>query len=133
MAACGVSTQHLDRTKRLADFALKSLKILQGLNNRANANLSLTIGIDTGPVMAGLMGSEKFMYYNIWGATVDTANALGNIAAADTILVTQEAYNYLREMYVFEPAQPLQLSGKAEQPIWVLSQEVSATSDQSSV
>lgn len=130
MAACGVATKRLDHTKRLADFALESLKILQGLNNRHNTNLSLTIGIDTGPVMAGLVGSEKFMYYNVWGATVDTANALSDLATPDAILVTQEAYNYLREMYTFEPAQPLQLPGKGEQQVWALSQESPVTSDQ---
>lgn len=109
IAACGVTTPRLDHTKLMMDFALEMFSILQRFNNEQQTQLSLHIGIDDGPVMAGIVGTKKFSY-DLWGETLSVANFLQLNAQANTILVTQEVYERLQELYKFERGEDLVFS-----------------------
>lgn len=109
IAACGVTTPRLDHTKLMMDFALEMFSILQRFNNEQQTQFSLHVGIDDGPVMAGIVGTKKFSY-DLWGETLSVANFLQLNAQANTILVTQEVYERLQELYKFDRGEDLVFS-----------------------
>ncbi|MFN8495314.1 MAG: adenylate/guanylate cyclase domain-containing protein [Caldilineaceae bacterium] len=100
IAVCGLSTQHLDHSRRAADFALSLLRIVQRVNSKYTINLNLRVGVHAGAIMAGVIGVNRIMY-EMWGETVNIASYLNEDAGPNTILVSQEIYERLHEQYKF--------------------------------
>ena len=118
MAVCGLSVPRLDQAKRTIDFAHDLLRILRRFNRDKNVNLQLRIGINSGSVVAGIVGRDKFIY-DFWGDTVNIANSLQSQGQWNTIQVTQSVYNRLPEfMDDFEPTSDLELSGQKTVGVW---------------
>jgi class 3 adenylate cyclase len=100
LGICGLSTPHLDHSRRTADFALAVAQIVDRLNTKYGANLNLRAGIHTGPVTAGVIGVNKILY-EMWGETINVARALVEDAGPNMILVSQAIYERLRDQFVF--------------------------------
>lgn len=100
IGVCGLSTPHLDHSRRSADFALAALRIVQRVNKKYNINLNLRMGIHAGALMAGVIGVNKIIY-EMWGETVNIASYLNEDAGPNTILASQEIYERLHEQYMF--------------------------------
>ena len=81
--------------------------------------LAVRIGIDTGPVVAGVIGTTKFSY-DLWGDTVNTASRMESQGVAGCIQVTERTYRRLRDRYRFERRGPIQVKGKGELVTWFL-------------
>jgi adenylate cyclase len=75
--------------------------------------------MDTGPVVAGVIGRSKFIY-DLWGDTVNTASRMESHAEPGTIQVTQRAYEHLRERYDFRPRGTIDVKGKGPMTTYVL-------------
>ncbi len=75
--------------------------------------LNVRIGIHTGPVIAGVIGSKKFSY-DLWGDTVNTASRMESHGQAGKIQVSQETYHCLGDAYLFEERGKVQIKGKGE-------------------
>jgi class 3 adenylate cyclase len=75
--------------------------------------IQLRIGLNTGPVVAGVIGTRKFSY-DLWGDTVNTASRMQAIAAPGKIEVTQRLYERLNEAYRFEGPTAVLVKGKGE-------------------
>ena len=75
MAAAGVPLPRADHAEVMADFALAMLAALERVNAAAEVAFQMRIGIHTGPVVAGVIGSHRFLY-DIWGDTVNLASRL---------------------------------------------------------
>ena len=121
VAACGLTKQRLDQTKRTLDFALAITHLLQSFNNKHATNLKLRIGIHTGAVKAAIVGNRQFAY-NLWGETVNLANCLHQQAKPGSILVTQTAYESVRDLYAFEQDDAIAIKTLGTEAIatWVL-------------
>lgn len=118
MAVCGLSVPRLDQAKRVIDFAKDMLRILRRFNREKNVNLQLRIGVNSGSVVAGIVGRDKFIY-DLWGDTVNIANRLQSQGEWNTIQVTKNVYNRLAEFTEdFEPTSDLELSGKGNLAVW---------------
>ena len=102
IASCGVAKQRLDSTKRMMAFAIDMFNITHRFNNQHDVNVRISMGIDDGPLVAAVLGTEKFSY-DVWGETVSVADFLQLNAVTGTILVTQEVYERLEDLYSFEP------------------------------
>jgi adenylate cyclase len=74
--------------------------------------LQVRIGIDTGPVVAGVIGRAKFTY-DLWGDTVNTASRMESHAQPGTIQGTERTYERLRELYELVPRAPSRSRAKA--------------------
>jgi class 3 adenylate cyclase len=81
--------------------------------------LAVRIGIDTGPVVAGVIGRRKFSY-DLWGDTVNTASRMESRGVAGCIQVTERTYRRLRDRYRFERRGPVQVKGKGTLDTWFL-------------
>jgi class 3 adenylate cyclase len=79
----------------------------------------MRIGINTGPVVAGVIGTNKFIY-DLWGDTVNIASRMESQGIADCIQVTAETYNRLRDKYVFEARGVIPIKGKGEVTTYIL-------------
>ena len=81
--------------------------------------MQVRIGIDTGPVEAGVIGTAKFSY-DLWGDTVNTASRMESHGVAGCIQVTARTYERLRDGFRFERRGPVHVKGKGEMETWFL-------------
>ena len=99
MVAGGIPTVRADHAEAIADLALAMRSTLAEIPSAAG--LALRIGIDSGPVVAGVIGRSKFGY-DLWGDTVNTASRMQSHAPVGAIQVTERTHALLRERYRFE-------------------------------
>jgi hypothetical protein len=79
----------------------------------------LRVGIDTGPLVAGVIGTKKFSY-DLWGDTVNTASRMQTHAAPGAIMVTASTFRRLRHGYLFEGPEMVAVKGKGDLPTYRL-------------
>jgi adenylate cyclase len=117
LAVFGAPVAHEDDPERALDTALdmvaRTEQLSQQWSARLGQTLSLHIGIHTGPVVAGSLGTAAAAAYAVTGDTVNTTARL-LAAASGCILVSQATYALARHRFTFEPARELALRGKAE-------------------
>ena len=92
-------------------MALEMQDMVAGYRTSLGETLRLRIGIDIGPVVAGVIGRKKFTY-DLWGDTVNTASRMESHGIPGQIQVTPHAYERLRHRYRFEPREPVEVKGK---------------------
>jgi len=94
MAASGLITPRLDYARKITEFAKSMFQVVENFNIKYDTNLELSIGIDSGEVMAGIVGAHKFVY-DIWGEAVNDANQMSHDASAGTLRVSRAVYTQL--------------------------------------
>ncbi len=107
MAVSGLSVPRLDHTKRVMDFAVEMIRIVQRFNQTQQTHLEARVGLNSGPVVAGIIGRSKFIY-DLWGDTVNVAYHMQAKGEANAVQVTATVYEQLKGFYDFE------LKGKVE-------------------
>jgi class 3 adenylate cyclase len=110
MAAAGLPLPRPDHAEVIADFALAMLAALERLNATAEVPFQMRIGIHTGPVVAGVIGSHRFLY-DIWGDTVNLASRLESHGLPGRIHVSPQTSKALADRYEFEPRGLISLRG----------------------
>ena len=121
-AVCGLTTPRMDHTKRVVDLGLEMLNILQRLNNRYNPNLKLCIGIDAGESTAAVIDTKR-LNYHLWGETLAIAHQLNRAAESNTIRVTEEVHDCVRDLYTFKSAQDIEVPEVGRLTSWMLYRE----------
>lgn len=111
MAAAGLPEARPDHAKLAADMALGMVKTLAAINATAGEKLQLRIGLHSGPVVAGVIGTHKFVY-DVWGDAVNTASRMESHGQADMIHVSPMTFRLLRNDYQFAPRGPVEIKGK---------------------
>lgn len=102
MAVCGLSVPYLDHDKRAIDFAIEMQAIVGRFSQERGFKLNISLGINSGDIVAGIVGRNKFIY-DVWGDTINIASALKSACPEGAILVSHEIYNRLCDLYEFAP------------------------------
>ena len=111
MVAAGVPLYREDHMEAIADMALAMQPVLASYAADSGMALEVRRGIDSGPVVAGVIGRAKFIY-DLWGDTVNTASRMEAHARTGEIQVTERVYAHLRDRYVLEPRGSVDVKGK---------------------
>jgi adenylate cyclase len=119
MVASGVPLQRQNHAEAIAEMALAMGPEFTRLASEAGHALQVRIGIDTGPVIAGVIGRAKFIY-DLWGDTVNTASRMESHAPPGTIQVTERTFERLREHYEFRPRETIDVKGKGPMSPYLL-------------
>jgi len=101
MAASGLSTALLDHQKRAVDFAREMMGIVRRFNNEHGLRLELRVGIHSGPLVAGIIGRQKFLY-DLWGEAVNVAAQMKAAAEPGEVLVSAAVAESLASLYEFD-------------------------------
>jgi class 3 adenylate cyclase len=100
-------------------MALEMRAFITGHPDFAKYRLDLHSGIATGPVVAGVIGTKRYMY-DLWGDTVNIASRLTHEAGHGTILVDKMTYNRVREQYTFDSPLSTNIKGKGDMVMYKL-------------
>ena len=119
MVAGGLPTPRPDHASAVAEMALDMQKVIQRLNGPAEHRLNLRIGLCSGPVIAGVIGSKKFIY-DLWGDTVNTASRMESQGRLNHIQVSESTYEQLKDAYALERRGKLVVKGKGEMTTYFL-------------
>lgn len=113
MVVGGLPEPRPDHVEAVADLALRMLDAAARHDGPDGSPVRLRIGIDTGPVVAGVIGHDKFAW-DLWGDTVNTASRMESTGVAGRIQTTERVYERLRTSHVFERRGPVYVKGKGE-------------------
>lgn len=103
----------------IAEMALDMQRVIEDFNQRHQTNLNMRIGINTGPVVAGVIGTKKFIY-DLWGDTVNTASRMESHGIIGEIQITDSTYQQLRHKYVIEKRGVIEVKGKGDMKTYLL-------------
>ncbi|HSL66540.1 MAG TPA: adenylate/guanylate cyclase domain-containing protein, partial [Actinomycetota bacterium] len=119
MVAGGLPEPNPDHAKMVADLALDMLEAALIRTLADGEPVKLRIGIDSGPVVAGVIGTRKFIY-DLWGDTVNTASRMESHGEPGCIQVTERTWALLRDRYSFSDRHRVQVKGKGEMTTYFL-------------
>ncbi|GAB5606080.1 hypothetical protein TK5_21600 [Sideroxyarcus sp. TK5] len=113
MVVGGLTRERPDYAADVVNMGLEMIEFVSKHPLAAKRNLGVHIGIATGPVVAGVIGTKRFIY-DLWGDTVNIASRLTDDAKSGHILTDRLTFNRLRHDYLFEPPNVLNVKGKGE-------------------
>lgn len=119
MVVSGVPQPRPDHIEALACFALDMARTAAKLTDPLGRTLPLRIGIATGEVVAGVVGSRRF-FYDVWGDAVNVASRMETTGAVGRIQVPEAIYQQLKHDFVFEERGPVNIKGKGLMHTWYL-------------
>ena len=123
MAVCGLPTPCSDHAERMAHMALRMAQATEVYGREKGLSLRMRIGLNSGPVVAGVIGTSKFIY-DLWGDTVNLASRMESTGVPGQIQVTRSVYEHLKSSFAFESRGVVQVKGKGEIETWLLQGEV---------
>lgn len=127
MVAAGVPGPRADHAQALAHLALGMRTVALRHRRDDGTPLELRIGINSGPLVAGVIGRRRFLY-DLWGDAVNTASRMESHGAPGEIQVTRATYELLRDEFDLEPHGMVDVKGKGPMETWYLKGARPATS-----
>lgn len=111
MAVSGLPTPRTDHAEAAAEMALDMQEDIACFNQRYGTTLQMRIGLNSGPVIAGIIGTKKFIY-DLWGDTVNTASRMESHGKPGQIQVTKATFEKIQNRYRFESRGMIEIKGK---------------------
>ena len=119
MAAAGVPDPRPDHARQAALLALQMRDVLTTSAVAGMPGLELRIGINSGPVIAGVIGTKRFVY-DLWGDTVNTASRMESHGTPGEIQISRATYELVNEEFVCTRRGTILVKGKGEMETWYL-------------
>ncbi|MBP0018726.1 MAG: PAS domain S-box protein [Cyanobacteria bacterium SBLK] len=130
MVVGGLPEVREDHAEIVAEMALEMQVAIAKINVAKQQDFKIRVGINTGSVVAGVIGMKKFIY-DLWGDTVNTASRMESHGKAGWIQVTETTYQRLRDRYAFTERGLIPIKGKGEmKTYWLTGKKSSKTLNQ---
>jgi adenylate cyclase len=119
MVVGGLPMPRIDHAEAIAEMAIDMQSEIIRFNHRRGYDCGIRIGINSGPVIAGVIGTKKFIY-DLWGDTVNVASRMESHGIAGGIQVTQTTYDRLQHRYTFQSRGAIEVKGKGNMQAYLL-------------
>lgn len=122
MVAAGIPEKTQDHAKTIVEFAREMLEATNQISGEDGDKVDLRIGINSGPVIAGVIGTKKYIY-DLWGDAVNLASRMEAYGVPGRIHVTADTYNLLKSDYHFEQRDKIDIKGKGFIQTYLLTEQ----------
>ena len=119
MVAAGVPSPRPDHARALALMALDMVEAMRSRDGVGHLGLELRIGINSGPVVAGVIGRSRFLY-DLWGDAVNTASRMESHGVPGRIQITRDTFELINHEFVCERRGTVTIKGKGAMETWYL-------------
>jgi class 3 adenylate cyclase len=119
MAVCGLPNPVENHAERMVRMAIRMVHITREHAMEHQVVMKLRVGINSGPVVAGVIGKSKYIY-DLWGDTVNLASRMESGGLPDSIQVTRPVYEKLKDLFVFEERGAIEVKGRGSVEAWLL-------------
>lgn len=124
MVACGLPQYREDHADQMAKMALSMQDVIHNIALEIQRPIDIRIGINSGPVVAGVIGKKKFIY-DLWGDTVNIASRMESHAINGSIQISESTYKLLKGKYSFEDRGIINIKGKGAMQAYLLKSRIS--------
>ena len=125
MVVGGLPEHRQDHAIAMAEMAFDMQRAIVAFSQKHDRPFTMRIGINTGPVIAGVIGQKKFIY-DLWGDTVNIASRMESAGIAGEIQVTQDTYETLKEHYAFDCRGEISIKGKGLMMAYLMRERVAS-------
>jgi guanylate cyclase len=122
MVAAGLPTTRPDHAQAIIQLAIEMQTFLHQQQIQDSSYPAFRIGINSGPVIAGVIGHKKFQY-DVWGDAVNVASRMESNGVPGEIQITASTYELVKEQFQFRPCGAIAVKGKGEMATWQIVQE----------
>jgi class 3 adenylate cyclase len=119
MVVCGTPIPNRRHAEVIAAMALEMISQIDKYNRLHQTNIAIRIGINSGPVIAGVIGKKKFAY-DIWGDTVNTASRMESSGLPGKIHISEATYELINKRFLASPRAEIDIKGKGKMKTYFL-------------
>jgi guanylate cyclase len=119
MAASGVPRRRADHAQALVHMALEMREYVARHIFHNGQRVSFRIGINSGPVIGGVIGKRKFVF-DVWGDAVNVASRMESHGTGGTIQITHATYELIKDEFICESRGTVDVKGKGEMEVWLV-------------
>jgi guanylate cyclase len=117
MVAAGVPRPRPDHARALVSMGIDMVEAVHSSDEVGHLGLELRVGINSGPVVAGVIGRKRFLY-DLWGDAVNTASRMESHGTPGRVQITRATYELVADDFECEPRGTIAVKGKGEMEIW---------------
>jgi adenylate cyclase len=119
MVAAGVPRIRKDHAHAMVNMALEMREFIINLPPVDGKQIEFRIGINSGPVVGGVIGRKKFVY-DLWGDAVNVASRMESHGLANQIQITAATYKIIQHDFLCTPRGAIEIKGRGEMETWIV-------------